>query len=72
VHIWTVELQLREIEHCIAVWAAFPIHVDGDKNLNDYFFVENVCTKGFVVMPSGFGTLDELFKTMTLIQTKDP
>ena len=49
-------------------------YIDEDKSLDfDYFFVRKVMfmkySKGFVVMPGGFGTLDEVFEAITLIQT---
>ncbi|SDQ36919.1 hypothetical protein SAMN05421664_1343 [Chryseobacterium soldanellicola] len=52
----------------------FNPYINRSYSMNfDYFFVRKVMfvkySQGFIVMPGGFGTLDELTEAITLIQT---
>jgi uncharacterized protein (TIGR00730 family) len=60
----------------------FNIHLPHEQGSNayldiahtfDHFYARKVCfvrpSEGFVIFPGGFGTLDELYESLTLIQT---
>ncbi len=56
-----------------------PFEQKGNRHSNvsvnfHYFFSRKVClvkySMGFIYMPGGFGTLDELFEVVTLVQTR--
>ncbi|NLD22532.1 MAG: TIGR00730 family Rossman fold protein [Bacteroidales bacterium] len=49
-------------------------YIDHDKSIDfNYFFTRKTMfsryAQGFIVMPGGFGTLDEFFEALTLVQT---
>jgi uncharacterized protein (TIGR00730 family) len=51
------------------------IYIDGETSINfDYFFVRKVMftkySQAFIMMPGGWGTMDEFFEVATLIQTR--
>lgn len=51
------------------------IYIDGELSINfDYFFVRKVMftkySQAFIMMPGGWGTMDEFFEVATLIQTR--
>lgn len=51
------------------------LFIDSDKLISfDHFYIRKVMfvkyAQGFIVMPGGFGTLDEFFEAITLIQTE--
>ena len=53
---------------------SFNPYIDKQYSIEfDYFFVRKLmcvkCAQGFIIMPGGIGTLDELFEALTLIQT---
>lgn len=50
-------------------------YIDRDKSIDfNFFFVRKVMfmkyAQGFIVLPGGYGTLDELFEALTLVQTQ--
>lgn len=50
-------------------------YIDRDKNIDfNFFFVRKTIflkySQGFIGMPGGFGTIDELFESLTLVQTQ--
>jgi uncharacterized protein (TIGR00730 family) len=67
--------------HSVGLSIALPFeqggnqYIDSNMSLNfDYFFVRKIMftkyAQGFIMMPGGWGTMDEFFEVATLIQTR--
>ena len=71
-----------DVDKCFGLRIRLPFEagansvIDGDPKLINfrYFFTRKLMlikeSKGFICLPGGFGTLDELFEAITLVQTK--
>ncbi|MGJ9423804.1 TIGR00730 family Rossman fold protein [Aeromicrobium sp. CF3.5] len=77
-----MEAANRGASECGGVSAGLGIELPHEQGMNDwvdlginfrYFFVRKTMfvkySQGFVVLPGGFGTMDELFEALTLAQT---
>ena len=77
-----MECPEHEVVACGGVSVGLGIELPMETGLNDYvevglefryFFVRKTCfikySQAFVVLPGGFGTMDELFEALTLVAT---